>query len=271
MRRNPVRDIRSMKIISANTIALVSLRYLRDVAKKYGFGKKFSSASRELINARPTAVVLHKCIEAIKKNKRIETIDKLLFDLQNSYTLISKNAQKIFPRKKKIIVLTHCHSTVVIDALIQANKKYNIEVYVTETRPHDQGAITAKKLIKHRVKVHYIIDSALGPFMKKIDFILIGADSFRKQGLVNKIGTFPLAVFSKEHKKPFYVAASTFKIDKRKKFVIEERAGTEITHKHLKPAKIHNPAFDITPWKYVTKIITEKGIYTPKRLMAGKQ
>lgn len=265
--KNPAKDIKSMKILSANTIALVSLKYLGNVAKKYGFGKKFNSAVKELVNARPTAVVLYKCIEIIKKNKSIETIDKLLFDIKNSYKLISKNSLKIFPRKKKVAVLTHCHSTVVIDALIEAKKKFNIEVYVTETRPRDQGIITAKKLIRKRVKTHYIIDSALGPFRKKFDIILIGADSLRKQGIVNKIGTYLLAVFAKENNIPFYVAASTFKIDKRKKFVIEERPEREITHKHLDHSKIHNPAFDVTPWNLVTRIITEKGVFTPRRVL----
>ena len=267
MKKNPVNDIKSMKIISANTIAIVSLKYLRDVAKKYGFGKKFNSASRELLNARPTAVVLYKCIEIIKKKKTISAIDELLIDLEKSYEDIAKNSLKIFPRKKKITILTHCHSTNVIQAIIRAKKKFNIEVIVTETRPRDQGITTAKKLMKKNVKIKYIIDSALGPYINDIDLVMVGSDSLRKEGLVNKVGTYVLAVFAKEHKKPFYVAASIFKMDRRKKIIIEERPATEVTYKHLGKKRIHNPVFDITPWKYVTKIVTERGIYTPRQLM----
>jgi ribose 1,5-bisphosphate isomerase len=265
--KNPVEDIKRMRILSANTIAIVSLKYLKEMAKRYGFGKRFFSACNELENARPTAVVLHKCVDTIKNKRKTKTIDELIEDLEHSYQLISKNALRVFPKKKKIFVLTHCHSTNVDNVLKEAKKHFDIEVFITETRPRDQGIITAKKLIKSRIKVHFIIDSAIGNFIKKIDFVLVGADALRKEGLVNKIGTYPLAVFARENKKPVYVAASIFKTDTRKNFVIEERPASEVTHKNLISAKTHNPAFDITPWRYVTSIVTEKGIYTPKQLI----
>jgi len=265
MPKNPVSDIKKMHIQSASTIAIISLKYLLFTAKRYGFGKKFISACNELSAARPTAVVLHNCIEKIKKEKNIQAIENLANDLKNSYSLISRNAMRLFT-KKKIVVLTHCHSTIVIGVLKQLKKQRSIEVYVTETRPKDQGILTAKELLKSRIKINYIIDSAIGDYIKNIDFILVGADALRRQGLVNKVGTYPLAVVAKENKKPFYVATSTFTVDKRKNIIIEERPHKEITHKHLKGAKIHNPAFDITSYKYISKIITEQGIFTPAQL-----
>jgi methylthioribose-1-phosphate isomerase len=115
--------------------------------------------------------------------------------------------------------------------------------------------------------------------MKEVDCAIVGADALRvfpPLGVVNKIGTLHLALAAKEFNKPFYVVANTLKIDRRKKFVIEERPAKEVYHELLhkkeinKKIKIRNPAFDLTPYKFVTKIITEKGIKDPKEILAMK-
>jgi methylthioribose-1-phosphate isomerase len=76
-----------------------------------------------------------------------------------------------------------------------------------------------------------------------------------------------MAVVAREHHKPFYVVGNTLKLDQRKKIVIEERSPHEIYHEHMKTFEIRNPAFDITPWKFISRIVTEKGIMTPANVL----
>jgi methylthioribose-1-phosphate isomerase len=115
--------------------------------------------------------------------------------------------------------------------------------------------------------------------VKEIDCVIVGADALRvfpPLGFINKIGTLHLALAAKEFKKPFYVVANTLKIDKRKKLFIEERPAKEVYQELLrkkeisKKIRIRNPAFDFIPYKFVTKIITEKGIKSPNEILAMK-
>lgn len=146
------------------------------------------------------------------------------------------------------------------------NKSKIKNVIVTETRPKDQGVITAKQLLKNKIKVSFIIDSAISDFIGGVDIVVVGADALRREGLVNKVGTHPLALVAKENKKPFYVITSSLTIDRRKKILMEHRPAAELHHSYLRGAKIFNPAFDITPWKYVTAVVMEKGIMKPEAI-----
>ncbi|MBI4174158.1 MAG: hypothetical protein HY517_00810 [Candidatus Aenigmarchaeota archaeon] len=249
--------LRRLQVQSASTIAVESLKYLSRFAKRKGFGKSFNGECRKLLEARPTAVVLFNVLQKLKKSPSNETIRKLIGELESAKSLAASNSFKLF--RKRSTVLTHCHSSFVVAALVK-NKSRIKEVIVTETRPRDQGIITAKELLKNNIKVSYIIDSAISDFIGRADVVLVGADALRKEGLVNKVGTHPLALVAKESRKPFFVVTSPFTFDKRKRFVMEQRPIGEVMHRHLKGAKIFNPAFDITPWKYVTGVVTEKGI-----------
>ena len=253
-----ISDIKKMKVQGASQIALFGLEYLKKISKKHGFGTKFNRASRELINARPTAVVMYNVVD---KARKIKDIDAVIFELINSREDVSKKGSKIF--KKKSIVMTHCHSHEVVSLLI-ANKTKIKKVIVTETRPVYQGKKTAKDLVMAGIKVDYIIDSAVGYFMNDVDMIVVGSDALRKEGNVNKIGTLPLSITAKEFRKPVYVVADTFKLDRRKKLEIEERGVAEVAL--LRSVRVRNPAFDITPWKYVTAVVTEKGVMKPSRI-----
>lgn len=269
--KRAVKKIKSVEVQGAKEIAVFSLKFLRGVAKKKGFGKEFRRAAKELEGARPTAVVLHNCLEIIHKDKNIETIDKLLENLENVNKKIAENGAKLF-RKKRYKILTHCHSREAL-ALIKELKKRGkyISVIATETDPLEQGVRTAKELSQKRIKVTLIIDSAVGDFMPETDMVIVGTDAMRKKGVVNKIGTNLYAISAKEHNKPFFVVGNTLKLDKRKEFEIEERPAEEVRKEllktyRLKGIKIENPAFDITPWKFVTAVITEKGIYKPGQI-----
>jgi len=179
-------------------------------------------------------------------------------------------------------VLTHCNAGAlatcgygtalgVIRAAIEAGK--NIHVYADETRPFLQGArLTTWELTKDGIPTTLIADNMAGTMMRlgKIKAVVVGADRIASNGdVANKIGTYSVAVLAKEHAIPFYVAAPWSTVDMSMKsgdeIPIEERARKEITHhggKQMAPdaVLVENPAFDVTPAKYVTAIITERGI-----------
>ena len=267
-----IEKIKRVEIQGAKNIAIFSLKFLKKYSKKEGFGREFDLAMKKLENARPTAVILHNCIKILKKDKSEETIDSILKKLENIPDALGWNAIRLL-RKKKYRILTHCHSSealAVIKALKDSGKK--IEVIATETEPLEQGLKTVKDLKKWKMPVTLILDSAAGRFIPEVDCVIVGTDSIRKEGVINKIGTSLYAISAKYYKKPFYIVGDTLKFDTRKKFEIEERAPEEIfsgfrKKYNLTGIKVRNPAFDITPWEFITKIITEKDNYSPKEIM----
>ncbi|MFH0832506.1 MAG: translation initiation factor eIF-2B [Candidatus Aenigmatarchaeota archaeon] len=254
-----VQRVRDLKIQGATNIAIESLKHLKKFARKNGFGPKFDNECKRLLNARPTAVVLYNVIEELKIGKSLRKIDELLKRLGEVDKKIDKYGVKIFRNSG---VMNHCHSTEVVSLMKFARKKIKYAI-VTETRPKNQGVKTANELSDAGINVVFIVDSAIGYFMPDADFVLVGADAIRKEGVVNKIGTLPMAMVARKFNKPVYVVASTFKIDRRKNFEIEIRKGSEI--QRTKGIEI-NPAFDITPWKYISGVITEYGIKKPKEM-----
>ncbi len=261
-----VDDIKSMRIKGANRIALAGLKALKQVASESGFVGEFTRACNLLVNARPTAVVLYNLVEKIRKEKTIESINKAIYYVENVGSVIGTKNYKII--KNNSTILTHCHSTDVVEFFRTVHEnKIKFKVIVTETRPLYQGMETAQQLSDIGIPITYIIDSATGFFVKDIDMMIFGCDAIRRGGVVNKVGTYPLTVLAKENKIPVYLVGGTIKFDKRKKFVIEERNGSEVLQKEIKNVKVRNPVFDITPWKFVTGVITEKGIIKPRQAM----
>jgi methylthioribose-1-phosphate isomerase len=182
-------------------------------------------------------------------------------------------------------VLTHCNAGAlatagygsalgVIRAAVESGKK--IAVFADETRPFLQGArLTAWELVRDGINTTVITESMAGPLMRagEIDAVIVGADRIAANGdTANKIGTYTVAVLAHEHKIPFYVAAPISTIDletpEGDRIPIEERDQREVSHlgsARLTPegAKIRNPAFDVTPHRYIAGIVTERGILRP--------
>ena len=247
-----------------------------------------------MVKARPTAVNLRWAVERMSllvdamAGKDVEETQRAL--KRESETIlaedidinrkIGKNGQRLIP--KKATILTHCNAGSlatggygtalgVVRAAHEAGKKG--EVIADETRPWFQGLrLTAFELMEDGIPVTVITDNAAGSLMyqNKIDLVITGADRIAANGdVANKIGTYQVAVLAKENKIPFYVAAPLSTIDMSIKsgdmIPVEERQPREISHfrnHEIGPSgvKTLNPAFDITPNKYVTAIITEKGI-----------
>jgi len=200
--------------------------------------------------------------------------------------------------KKTLQVLTHCNAgwlatvdygTALSPLYYAHSKGLDLHVWVDETRPRNQGAhLTAWELGQHMIPHTLISDNAGGHLMQKgeVDFVIVGADRISMHGDVcNKIGTYLKAIAAFENNIPFYVAApkSTIDTDATKNFFdipIESRheeevlmmqglnSNNELTNIQIAPkgTRAFNPAFDITPYKYITKIITEDGVYSPQEL-----
>ena len=209
---------------------------------------------------------------------------------------IGRHGARLVPDGKT--VLTHCNAGAlatagfgtalgVIRAAVQMGKK--IDVFADETRPFLQGArLTAWELQRDGIETTLITDNMAGHFLKsgRIGCVVVGADRIAANGdVANKIGTYSVAVLAKENNVPFYVAAPISTLDltltSGDQIPIEERASKEVTHVqgvHMAPdgIKVANPAFDVTPNRYVTAIITEKGVARAPfldslRKLAGEQ
>src|ERR671914_801187 len=182
-------------------------------------------------------------------------------------------------------VLTHCNAGAlatagygsalgVVRAAVEQGKR--VAVIADETRPFLQGArLTAWELVRDGINTTVITESMAGPLMRAgdVDLVVVGADRIAANGdTANKIGTYTVAVLAHEHKVPFYVAAPMSTIDLATPdgdhIPIEQRDQREVTHlgaARLTPegAHIRNPAFDVTPHRYITGFITEQGIFKP--------
>lgn len=251
----------------------------------------------ELLVTRPTAVNLQWAVDRMLRVLHEHTSDDievlkeaLLAEAHNIYRedlagnrRMGEFGVKLIPQKAAI--LTHCNAGAlatagfgtalgVIRAAHLAGK--SIHVYVDETRPLLQGArLTAWELMQDNIPVTLLTDNMAGYLMAcgKVDLVIVGADRIAANGdVANKIGTYSVAVLAKEHGLPFYVAApvSTFDLTVAggQEIPIENRDAEEVTHfagHQVAPAgvQVWNPAFDVTPHRLVTAIITDRGVARP--------
>jgi len=290
--------IKSMKVRGAPAIGIagaygVYLGARKSRARDHkAFRKDVDKAIKLLASSRPTARNLFWALERMRglveknSNKPVDKLKGLM--LKEAHAILREDkkicrdmgrfGEKLIPRGAR--VLTHCNAGGLATAdygtalgVIFASKRKIKRVYVDETRPVLQGArLTAWELVKSGVKATLICDNMAASLMAKkdIDAIIVGADRIARNGdTANKIGTYSLAVAAAYHGIPFYVAApvSTFdlSIPDGRAIPIEERdhgevksiGGKLIT---VKDIDVRNPAFDVTPAKLITAMITERGI-----------
>lgn len=260
---------------------------------------RFEEICRTLAATRPTAVNLFWAIkrmqacfdELVKQGKSVPELRKALIkeaqqmhaeDIAACLAMGSHGA----PLLPDGGVLTHCNAGAlatcgygtalgVIRSAVAMGKR--IRVYADETRPFLQGSrLTAWELTKDGIPTTVISDNMAGAIMRqgKIGAVVVGADRIAANGdVANKIGTYTVAVLAKEHGLPFYVAAPWSTVDMAtatgEGIPIEQRAAREITHMagtQITPdgISVENPAFDVTPHKYVTAIVTERGVARPE-------
>ena len=222
-------------------------------------------------------------VEQIRQVIVAEALGVLREDIAGNEAIGRHGAQLLAGGKS---VLTHCNAgglatggygtaLGVIRAVAAANRQPP-HVFSCETRPFLQGArLTVWELQKDNIPATLITDSMAGHILKsgRIDCVIVGADRIAANGdVANKIGTYSLAVLAKENNVPFYVAAPLSTVDlslaSGDQIPIEQRPAQEVTHVGGVPVapegtSVENPAFDVTPNRYVTAIITEKGIARP--------
>jgi len=247
------------------------------------FGVVLSKGSPEgyeiLAKSRPTAVNLFWALERMKKAKDLKAEAEAIFaeDIAANQAM-GKLGAKLMPRKAR--VLTHCNTGALATAghgtalgVIRSARGKKVSVIACETRPYLQGArLTAWECMQEGIPCMLITDSMAGHLMSRgeVDVVIVGADRVAANGdVVNKIGTYSLAVLAKRHRIPFYVAApvSTFDLRTSKGVAvpIEERPAHEVTgYRGARWAPegiaVRNPAFDVTPAELITAIITERGV-----------
>jgi methylthioribose-1-phosphate isomerase len=283
--------IRTMVIRGAPAIGVAAAM---GVALGVQEGADFETVCTTLAATRPTAVNLFWAIERMRRLRaslngasRAEAVARLIEEagrIKNEdiamCRAIGGHGAALVPDGKT--VLTHCNAGAlatagygtalgVIRAAVAAGKK--IDVFADETRPFLQGArLTAWELQQDGIATTIITDSMAGHFLRsgRIGCVVVGADRIAANGdVANKIGTYSVAVLAKENSVPFYVAAprSTFDLSlgSGAEIPIEERAAEEVTHVFGVPVApegiaVKNPAFDVTPARYISAIICEHGV-----------
>jgi methylthioribose-1-phosphate isomerase len=292
--------IRGAPAIGVSAAMGIALGMRRSTAKgTRQFAVDFQKICDMMAATRPTAVNLFWAIDRMKRTfaegaQAGESSDELADRLEREARMIHDEdvascramggfGADVVPDGAR--VLTHCNAGAlatagygsalgVIRAAVEQGKR--IAVFADETRPFLQGArLTAWELVRDGINTTVITESMAGPLMRagEIDLVVVGADRIAANGdTANKIGTYTVAVLAHEHKVPFYVAAPLSTIDLATPdgdaIPIEERDRREISHigsSRLIPegAHIRNPAFDITPHRYIAGIITENGIFRP--------
>ena len=259
-----------------------------------GLRREFTQICDVLAGTRPTAVNLFWAIRRMRekfehvsdqplaaiKETLIAEAQRILAEDIATNELMGKHGAVLMPADGG--VLTHCNAGAlaaagygmalgVIRAAVDSGKK--LHVFADETRPLLQGSrLTAWELMKDNIPTTVISDNMAGAMMRqgKIKAVIVGADRIAANGdVANKIGTYTVAILAKEHGIPFYVAAPFSTVDLETptgdEIPIEQRASHEVTHlagKQIAPdgVRVENPAFDVTPSRYVTAIITERGI-----------
>ena len=286
--------IRSMVIRGAPAIGVAAAMGIALGMQRAASPAEFDNICDTLAGTRPTAVNLFWAIDRMRRRftalqgapmdhirrKLIAEAQQVRLEDIAINECIGRNGAPLIPDGKT--VLTHCNAGAlatagygtalgVIRAAVASGKK--IDVYADETRPFLQGArLTVWELQHDNIPATLITDNMAGHFLHsgRIGCVVVGADRIAANGdVANKIGTYSLAVLAKENSVPFYVAAPISTLDlslaSGVEIPIEQRAAAEVTHIQGVPVApsgttVQNPAFDVTPHRYVTAIVTERGV-----------
>ena len=289
--------IATMEIRGAATIASAAAEALAAQARTAAeeepaasdpdaFRASMRAAARDLRETRPTAVSLPNALRYVLQRMEGRDVDALrrnVVEASESFVRQLDRAQEDLGRvganrlADGDTVMTHCHSTdalACIEAAVEQGK--SISAVVKETRPRNQGHITAEQLREAGVPVTLIVDSAARRYLDKVDHVVVGADSIAADGgVINKIGTSGLAVNARERGVPIMTAAQTIKLHPETltghTVEIEMRSEAEVidpaARDDIGEIGVENPAFDVTPPRYMDAIVTEHGQFPPESIV----
>ncbi|WP_458205934.1 ribose 1,5-bisphosphate isomerase [Haladaptatus sp. NG-SE-30] len=285
-------DIAEMEIRGAATIADAAAAALgeqaaaSDADSPDAFRAEIRMAARQLHETRPTAVSLPNALRYVLRGMTGTSVEELresvlasVEEFRRELGQAQANLGQIGANRLRDgdTIMTHCHSTDALSCVRHAlDDGKEISAIVKETRPRKQGHITARQLRDWGVPVTLIVDNAARRYLDDADHVLVGADSIAADGsVINKIGTSGLAVNARERGVPIMVAAQTLKLHPGTMtghtVEIEMRDEREILPDEERPevgdVTVENPAFDVTPPRYVDAIVTERGQFPPESIV----
>jgi ribose 1,5-bisphosphate isomerase len=283
--------IRKLQVQGARNVAIAAVKAIQTQAQqtkaknKTQFLDELKEAQSILYSSRETEPLMRNAIRWLITQVQIVSTEKVE-DLKQ--TVISSASQFLKDLEasrehtaeigaKRIsdssVVFTHCHSSTVTRLLAKAKEEgRNFKVVCTETRPAFQGRITAKELVDLGIETTFIVDSAARSFMGKVDLVIVGADAITSEGnVVNKIGSSGIAVLANEARVPFYVVSELLKFDPETMQgeceKIEQRNPAEVWSEAPAKLTVRNPAFDVTPNRYIHGLVCEEGIIAPQAIV----
>ncbi|WP_323675536.1 ribose 1,5-bisphosphate isomerase [Halorubellus sp. PRR65] len=292
-------DIASMEIRGAATIAdaaagaLATQAEASTAATAAAFEAELKAAARRLYRTRPTAVSLPNALRFVlwdMEGGSVESLRESVVESAQGFQTDLAEAQDRLGRiganrlRDGDVVMTHCHSTDALSCVKAAlDQGKEVSAVVKETRPRKQGHITAEQLREWGVPVTLVVDNAARRYLERVDHVLVGADSIAADGsVINKIGTSGLAVNARDRGVPIMVAAQTIKLHPGTltghTVEIENRAESEVLTDDERDRitggdpgdadlVVENPAFDVTPPRYVDAIVTERGQFPPESIV----
>ncbi len=276
--------IRKLQVQGARNVAIAALQALQTLAMetqaktKQQLLAELEEAQVSFNAARETEPLMRNALRYVinrTQNAATEQIDDLRETVGATASQFLKDLEASRERTAEIgakritdgsIVFTHCHSSTVTRLLAKAKAEgKNLKVICTETRPAFQGRITARELVGLGIETTFIVDSAARTFMGDVDIVVMGADAITSEGnVVNKVGTGSLSVLAHEARKPFYVVSELLKFDPEtlggQCEIIEQRNPAEVWAEAPPKLIVKNPAFDVTPSRYVHGLVCEEGI-----------
>jgi ribose 1,5-bisphosphate isomerase len=285
-------DIAEMEIRGAATIADAAAAAIGEQAQASEanspeeFRAEIRAAARRLHETRPTAVSLPNALRYVLRGMEGDTVEDLresvvstVVEFRRELDQAQDNLGQIGANRLRDgdTIMTHCHSTDALSCVRRAlDDDKDISAIVKETRPRKQGHITARQLRDWDVPVTLIVDNAARRYLDDVDHVLVGADSIAADGsVINKVGTSGLAVNARERGVPIMVAAQTLKLHPGTMtghtVEIEMRDPREILpddeRSEVGDVRVENPAFDVTPPRYVDAIVTERGQFPPESIV----
>jgi ribose 1,5-bisphosphate isomerase len=283
--------IRKLQVQGARNIAIAAVKAIQTQAKqtkaknKAAFLSELKETQTIFVASRETEPLMRNAIRWINTKAQDTEMEKVtelsqlvssaanqfLTELDTSREFIAEIGAKRI--RDGMVIFTHCHSSTVTRMIAKAkNQGKTFKVICTETRPAFQGRITAKELVDLGIETTFIVDSAARTFMGDVDLVIVGADAITSEGnVVNKIGTSNIAVLAHEARKSFYVVSELLKFDPETLSgqceKIEQRSAAEVWGEALPKLTICNPAFDVTPNRYIHGLICEEGIIAPQAVV----
>lgn len=289
--RSTAQKIKKLQVQGARNVAIAVVKALQTLAEqtkaknKTQFLSELKEAQVVFFASRETEPLMRNAIRWIitqAQEASTEKVDALSQSVISNVSQFLKDLEASREHTAEIgakrirdgsVVFTHCHSSTVTCLLAKAKADgKNFKVICTETRPAFQGRITAKEMVELGVETTFIVDSAARSFMGNVDLVIVGADAITSEGnVVNKIGTSGIAVLAHEARVSFYVVSELLKFDPEtlqgECEKIEQRSPSEVWSEAPEKLLVRNPAFDVTPNKYIHGLICEEGVIAPQSIV----